>query len=246
MIDILNKIYKDSKESFYNSLREKLEKEEKAFVITANPEIIMMSQENPRLVSLLLNSETTVVPDGIGVIKYGKKLDIHIQEKITGIDLTESLFELANQTNKSIYCYGSKQKTLDSLKGVLESIYPNIQIKGLKNGYDYKAEEVFRDIEQKEPDVVLIALGVPKQEIVIEEYYSKLKKGICVGVGGSLDVLSGNKKRAPMFLRKKNLEWLYRIIKEPRRVKRFYNYNLKFYIKMKSTKKKTDDERNDI
>ena len=86
---------------------------------------------------------------------------------------------------------------------------------------------------KKEPDIVLVALGMPLQEELIYKYFDKFKKGIFIGVGGTFDVLSGSKKRAPKILIKLNLEWFYRIIKEPKRIKKFWNNNVKFmwYIK---------------
>ena len=78
------------------------------------------------------------------------------------------------------------------------------------------------------PDLTVVALGVPTQELFINDLYSEAKNGIFIGVGGSLDVLSGNKKRAPLFMRKINLEWLYRIATDPKRIRRFYDNNIKF------------------
>lgn len=86
------------------------------------------------------------------------------------------------------------------------------------------------------PDIMLVALGIPAQEKLIYKHLNKFKKGIFVGVGGSFDVLSGTKARAPEFFINHNLEWLYRILKEPSRIKRFYNSNVKFIFKVKHEK----------
>ena len=91
----------------------------------------------------------------------------------------------------------------------------------------------FKEIIKCKPDIVLVALGMPQQEELIYKYLDKFKKGIFVGVGGSFDVLSGTIKRAPKIFIKLNLEWLYRILKEPKRLKRFYNNNIKFILKIK-------------
>ena len=82
-----------------------------------------------------------------------------------------------------------------------------------------------------QPDICLVALGIPEQELLINKYFNKFKKGIFIGVGGSFDVLSGHKKRAPKLMIKLHLEWLYRIIKEPKRFKRFWESNIKFMLK---------------
>ena len=91
-------------------------------------------------------------------------------------------------------------------------------------------------IVKKNPDICLVALGIPEQEKTIARHIKEAKKGIYIGVGGSFDVLSGEKKRAPKLFIKLNLEWLYRIIKEPKRLKRFWNNNVKFLLKIKKLK----------
>lgn len=93
-----------------------------------------------------------------------------------------------------------------------------------------------KKIIELNPDICLVALGIPEQEILISKYIENAKKGIYIGVGGSLDVLSGTKKRAPEIFIKLNLEWLYRIIKEPKRIKRFWNNNIKFLIEVRKNK----------
>ena len=95
---------------------------------------------------------------------------------------------------------------------------------------------VFADMKAKEPDIVLVALGMPAQEKLIYKHLKDFNKGIFVGVGGSLDVLSGTKERAPQFFIKHNLEWAYRIMKEPKRLKRFYNSHVKFIFKLRKEK----------
>ncbi|MCL2384005.1 MAG: WecB/TagA/CpsF family glycosyltransferase [Oscillospiraceae bacterium] len=239
MIDVLNKIYKGSKESFYETVKEKMEKEEKAFIITANPEIIMIAEKRTEIKEILLSDEAIIIPDGFSVVKRGRNMGVHIEEKIPGIDLVQNFLKFANENNKSIYCYGSKEETERGLEDVLRKTYPNVKIEGLKNGYDYTEEEVFADIKTKKPDIILVAMGVPRQEQIAAKHYDDLEKGIIIGVGGSLDVLSGSKKRAPKFFRKRNLEWLYRILREPRRIKRFYKYNIKFYLQTGKRRRRT-------
>ena len=97
---------------------------------------------------------------------------------------------------------------------------------------------MFDEIADEQPDIVLVALGIPQQEILIYKNYERFEKGIFIGVGGSFDVLSGMKKRAPEFFVKCNLEWLYRIVKEPKRMKRFFVSNIKFIIEVLKLAKK--------
>ena len=114
--------------------------------------------------------------------------------------------------------------------------YPGIELVGYTDGYVENKESVFRKITEMEPDIVLVALGTPAQELLIHRYYRADRPGLYMGVGGSFDVLSGLKKRAPSFFIKFNLEWLYRITKEPKRLKRFWNSNVKFLFEVRKEK----------
>ena len=133
--------------------------------------------------------------------------------------------------------FGAKQEVLNNLKEKIEKIYPNIKLLGMTNGYVENKDEEFQKIIKKEPDIVLVALGIPAQEKLIYKYFKDFKKGIFVGVGGSFDVLSGTKKRAPQIFIKTNTEWLYRILKEPKRIKRFWDNNVKFIFKIRKENK---------
>ena len=186
---------------------------------------------------MILDENTMVVPDGIGIVKAAKILGIDLKERIAGIDIANELLELGNEQKKSIYFFGSKQEVIDDLVKVVKEKYSNLKIIGSQNGYVEDRDKVMKEIIEKEPDIILVALGIPYQEKLIYEYLDKFKKGIFVGVGGSFDVISGHKKRAPKLFIKLNLEWLYRIIKEPSRLKRFYHNNVKFIFEMKKEKK---------
>ena len=160
--------------------------------------------------------------------------------KDTTLDIAYKLLEYGNELGKSIYLFGAKQEVIDDLVKIINVDYPNINVVGAKNGYEKDKDKIFEDILKKEPDIILVALGIPAQEKLIYKHLEEFDKGIFVGVGGSLDVLSGTKKRAPEFFIKHNIEWLYRICKEPKRIVRFIKYNIKFIfkiIKIKITKK---------
>jgi N-acetylglucosaminyldiphosphoundecaprenol N-acetyl-beta-D-mannosaminyltransferase len=111
-----------------------------------------------------------------------------------------------------------------------EDEYPNIKLVGATNGYIKDKDSVMEYIKTTKPDIVMLALGIPLQEKLIYKHIKVFKKGIFMGVGGSFDVLSGSKKRAPKIFIKLNLEWLYRIMCEPSRLKRFYDSNIKFML----------------
>ena len=234
---LLEKIYSKGKNECFNEIEKILINKKKKFIITANPETIVYATKDINIEKMFNDKEVLIVPDGIGIVKAGKILGINLKERIAGIDIASELLKLGNKLKKSIYFFGSKQEVLDDLLKVVQEKYPNLKVVGSQNGYIEDRDKVMNEIIKKEPDIVLVALGIPDQEKIIYKYLDKFKKGIFVGVGGSLDVLSGHKKRAPKIFIKLNLEWLYRILKEPTRLKRFYNNNVKFIFQIKKEKK---------
>ena len=236
MKQYFERLYSDGNERFCNQLENKLSKNKKTFVITANPETFMLSEKDNELRKMLLDKKVILVPDGIGVVKAGRMLGFNIKERIAGVDIATNLFEIANKLHKSVYLFGAKQEVIDLMKDVINDKYPNAILLGTTNGYVKDKDKVFSKIVDLKPDIVLVALGIPQQEKLIYKFLDKFDKGIFVGVGGSFDVLSGNKKRAPKLFIKLNLEWLYRIICEPKRIKRFLNNNVKFILKVRKYK----------
>ncbi len=233
MIRFFNKIYKGSRCDFLSLVRDKLSKEERMFIVTANPEAFMFGEKDSEVEKLLLDEATTVVADGIGIVKGAKKIGMDIAERIPGIDIAEKLLEYGSELNKTAFFLGAKQEVIDALCGVIEEKYSGLSVVDAVNGYVDNKDAVFEEIKAKRPDIVLVALGIPAQEKLIYKHLKDFDKGIFVGVGGSFDVLSGTKTRAPKFFIDHNLEWLYRIVKEPSRIKRFYNSNVKFLLKLK-------------
>ena len=231
MKDILEKIYNEEENIFYNILEDLLTTNKKEFIITVNPEIIMKSYKNIEIKEILLNDNNILVPDGISIIKKAKQYNINIKERITGVDISSKALEICNKNKKSIYLFGSKKEVLDKLIININQKYPNINIVGFSDGYVEDKDKVMQEIISLSPDLILIALGVPNQELLINKYIEKAKKGVFIGVGGTFDVLSGCKKRAPKLFIKLNLEWMYRIICEPTRLKRFIQNNIVFMFK---------------
>ena len=231
MKDILEKIYNDNENNFYKYLEKLLLENEKKFIITVNPEIVMKSYNNVNIKNILLNDNNILVPDGISIIKKAKKYNINIKQRITGVDISSKALEICNKNKKSIYLFGAKKEVIKSLISKIKKDYSNINILGYNDGYVSDKDKIMKEIIKLSPDLVLIALGVPNQELLINKYIEKAKKGVFIGVGGTFDVLSGCKKRAPKLFIKLNLEWLYRIICEPKRLKRFIQNNIVFMFK---------------
>lgn len=236
MKKFLEKLYKNDKKSFFEILKKDLKNKNKKFIVTVNPETLMIAEKDLELKEILEDDSVSFVPDGIGVVKAAKMIGVDVKERIPGIEIAEKLFEFANESKKSLYLFGAKQEVLNNLKEKIEKNYSNIKLLEMTNGYVENKEEEFQKIIKKEPDIVLVALGIPAQEKLIYKYFKDFKKGIFVGVGGSFDVLSGTKKRAPQIFIKTNTEWLYRILKEPKRIKRFWDNNVKFIFKIRKEK----------
>lgn len=225
--EYLQRVFPGTAEEFCQKAGEALAAGRRLFVVTANPEILMHAGDSPEIRALLLDEETAVVPDGISVVKAMRLLGLPAKERITGVDLAEQLLKLAGQQGKSVYLLGAKEEVVSALAQKLKAQYPQMEIH-YKNGYGKDKDADFREIEALQPDLVLVALGVPAQEKLIARHLERFSKGVFIGVGGSFDVLSGSKRRAPAVFVKTNTEWLYRILREPSRLGRFYRNNIKF------------------
>lgn len=211
-------------------------------IVTPNPEIVMSACKDESLKNLINNSDL-VLKDGIGIVIAQKIAKINANGRQTGFDTLKKILKIANDRNLKIYIVGAKQEVLDKAISNINKDYPNIKIAGSHNGYfelgTDKEVEIINDIRQKEPDIVVSAMGFPKQELFISKLDSLTSMSI--GVGGSLDVISGNLKRAPRWIQKIGMEWLYRLIKEPSRIKRQLVIP-KFLLKVITHKKNIREE----
>lgn len=198
----------------------KISANEKCFIVTANPEIVMETVENPAY-KKVVQAATYVVPDGIGVVLASKLYGKPLTERIAGVELMEDLLEHANQQGLRCYFLGGKAETN---KLAVENIlikYPQLIVAGSHHGYfDLTDEQIVAEVVASEPDIVFAALGFPKQEFWIGNNLARFSKGVFIGVGGSIDIFAGAVNRAPDFWIKLNLEWFYRLVKQPLRSKR--------------------------
>ncbi len=225
--EYLRRVFPGTAEEFCQKAGDAMVSGKRLFVVTANPEILMHAGEDPAIRQLLLAEETAVVPDGISVVKAMNLLGLPAKERITGVDLADKLLRRAGEQGKSVYLLGAKEEVVSALAQKLKAQYPQMEVR-YKNGYSKDKDADFRDIEAFQPDLVLVALGVPAQEKLIARHLGNFSKGVFIGVGGSFDVLSGSKRRAPALFVKTNTEWLYRILREPSRLGRVYRNNIKF------------------
>lgn len=194
---------------------------ESKIVVTPNAEILQMFQTRPEMHDALLEADY-VVPDGVGVLMAAKRLGTPLKEKVAGIELGIHLLERCAAEGKRVFFLGAKPGIAEIAKAEVEKKLPDIQIVGVQDGY-FKPEEepaLVERINGLDVDMLFVCLGAPKQEIWMASHKSVLKVGVMLGLGGTLDVLGNNVKRAPRWMINMRLEWLYRIIKEPYRIGR--------------------------
>ncbi|MBQ9313913.1 MAG: WecB/TagA/CpsF family glycosyltransferase [Clostridia bacterium] len=198
-----------------------LKQEKGNLVVTPNPEIVMKAKDDEEF-KKVINSAELVIPDGIGIIKAGKILKTPLKERVAGYDLICNLLEKHSDGSATFYFWGSKPGYAEEAKEKVEAKYPNIKILGTHTGY-FKSEEetqIVEEIRQLKPDILLVGIGFPRQEKMIQKYKNAGFFKVGIGCGGSIDVLAGEVKRAPKIFIKLHLEWFYRLLKEPTRFKR--------------------------
>ncbi len=200
--------------------------ERKGLLVAVNAEKVMKANEQIR--SIINNN--IGYADGAGVKVAMHKKGYKDVIRIAGCDLWLEIIRQSYQ-EKTFYLVGGKQEVIDETIGKLKKEFPGIKILGYRNGYIKTKEErtaLIEDVVTKKPDVVFIAMGSPKQEILMSEMM-KEHKAIYQGLGGSFDVYTGRVKRAPKWWQEHNMEFLYRFLKQPQRFRREY-YRLKFLL----------------
>ncbi len=189
------------------------------FVVTPNPEIVMLCRENPALNDAVMEAKL-VLADGIGVIYGAKILNRPLKSKLPGIDFAQALMEKMAERNMSVFLFGAKPTVAEKAAENLKSRFAGLVIAGTQDGYFTDDTDIINRINETKPDLLLVCLGAPKQELWMQKNAGKLNVGLMAGLGGSLDVFAGEVKRAPVTFQKLGLEWFYRLLKEPKRIKR--------------------------
>ena len=205
-------------------------------IVTLNAEIAQMAVESEELADSIRQADL-IVADGIGVQLASKIVGQPVPERVPGVELVEMLAREALQW-KGIYLLGAAPEVAEKAAEVLKSRIPALIILGTRDGYfkAHEEEELLADINRTRPALLLVAMGAPKQELWLSANRMRLQVSVALGVGGSFDVISGNKPRAPRLLQTIGLEWAFRMAIEPRRLKGLFscrNSSYQFFYSVK-------------
>lgn len=198
-------------------------------IYTPNPEIVMHARDDAKLKSIIDRGDL-VTADGIGLIYAAKLKKKPLQGRVTGYDMSIEMLEIANREGYSIYLLGGKDGVSKKAAKNIEEKYKNVKVVGEHNGFfkgshtgdkDHKDEMAILDeINNSNPDIIFVGLGFPRQELWIDGNKDRIKGRVIIGNGGVIDILAGKANRAPEIWQKLGLEWLYRLLKNPSRIKR--------------------------
>ncbi len=217
------------KEALDNALR-LIEGNKPAQIVTINPEMVNFSFKNAEFAKLLQDADM-LIPDGVGIKiamnLLGKKIN-----RIAGIDFAYKLLQDCEKSGIPVAMIGTSENILNKAVENIKNSMPDLKIVYTHNGFFDNADEIYKHLQNTAPKLVLVALGSPKQEFFIQEAKKYLKNGLFIGIGGSFDVWSGEIKRAPVIFQKLGLEWLYRVLTQPKRLKRIFPAMPVFFLKV--------------
>lgn len=168
--------------------------------------------------------------DGMGVVLGARFLGYEVPERVAGVDLFYQLLSMSAQKGFSVFLLGAKTEVVEEAKNKVLKLYPNLEVAGFHHGYFWDNEQKVVDkIKASGARLLFVAITSPKKENFINKYQEQLGVDFVMGVGGTFDVVAGKVKRAPLWMQNNGLEWLYRVIQEPRRMwKRYLVTNSKF------------------
>ena len=204
------------------------------YIVTLNPEGVVIAHENEDF-KRIVNQADLVVADGSWLIKASRFLNKGLKERIAGIDLLLDILKFCSENHIDVYLLGAKEEVVSKARENLEAMFSGISIVGFHSGYfDYKGEDdIIEEIKRLKPGFLVVGLGMPKQELWMSRHRD-LPVRLAIGVGGSFDVLSGMIPRAPRWMQSIGMEWLYRVIQDPKRFKRLVFIPRFFLLVLKS------------
>jgi N-acetylglucosaminyldiphosphoundecaprenol N-acetyl-beta-D-mannosaminyltransferase len=210
-------------EGIVSELKSRMAQGTKSTIIAVNPEKVIAAQKDPE-VKELINGSTFQIADGVGILLASKLKKGKIASRVTGVDMMARLLKFSAEDNHPVYLYGAKKEVVELAAKNIKRDNPGIIIAGITDGYEKDEEALIQRINDSGAQMIFVALGSPKQELWIRRNMDKLSNVLVYqGVGGSFDVFSGTVKRAPALFRKMGIEWLYRLMSDPKRIKRQLN-----------------------
>ena len=215
-----------------------IEKRTPVLVATANAEMLMRATHDGAL-RRILQGAAMVTPDGAGTVWAAHHLGHAMPERVAGYDMVQELMREAPAKHRRIFFFGSAPGVADKAKKKAEQLYPGIEIVGTRNGFFTAADEpaIIEEIKAAHPDILLAALGVPKQEKWLAKHHGERGVPVAIGVGGTFDVMAGVMKRAPRWMQRAKLEWLFRGMMQPQRAGRLLALP-RFVLKVHAQKRK--------
>ncbi len=198
-----------------------MEEKQGALIATANAEMIMQATKDESF-RRIMNEAALVVPDGAGAVWAARHLGYPMPERVAGCDLVQALLARAPKKKRRVFFFGSAPGIADRARDKAEALYPGVTIVGTRNGYFSASEEqaIVESIRSLHVDLLLVALGSPRQEKWLAAHLTDLNVAAAIGVGGTLDVMAGAVRRAPLWMQKARLEWLFRGLLQPKRIGR--------------------------
>ncbi len=190
-----------------------------SYAVTPNAEIVYECMQDDALLQIV-NQADLILPDGSGVVLGAKLLKRPLKERVAGMDFAAHLLSYLSEQGKTLYLLGGKPGIGELAAEKMRQKHPNLQIVGIADGYFQDDMEAVEKINAAAPEVLFVCLGAPKQERFMAAHQRELQVHFMIGLGGSLDGFAGTVKRAPLWMQRAGLEWLYRLVKEPRRFKR--------------------------
>jgi N-acetylglucosaminyldiphosphoundecaprenol N-acetyl-beta-D-mannosaminyltransferase len=228
-LDIMGvEILETTLDEITKALEEDLQRGKKVKVFTPNTDIVMAARKSIRLRDEV-NKGTYVIPDGIGLLHGARLRGVEIRERVTGYDTSMELLRIANDNGYSLFLIGGREGVAEEAAMNIQRDYPGIRIAGHHHGYfkgthtnspGEEEERVIELIHKSKADIIFVGFGFPRQEVWINSHMDNLGVKVAIGNGGVIDILAGRAKRAPEIFIKLGLEWLYRLISDPSRIKR--------------------------
>jgi N-acetylglucosaminyldiphosphoundecaprenol N-acetyl-beta-D-mannosaminyltransferase len=190
-------------------------------IVTADASMVITARDDPEFARIVADADL-VTPDGAGILWASRRLGTPVTAKVSGVDLSERLVARSAQNGARVYFFGAAPGIAEAAAQRMHERHPGANLVGVRDGF-YRPEneaQVVAEIAAAQPDILLVALGIPRQEKFIARHKAALGAKVLIGVGGTLDVFSGTVRRAPVWMQKASLEWAYRLLSDPRQFKK--------------------------